>query len=132
MSAPDETVLSAEERAALAHLEARAIADDPRLADHLNGLRSARRLGAAMALDLGWCTTAVARAWARMQPLVWGPILTVAGLSLIVLGVATSLMVSLIGIAIAGIGLGLLVRVAVTRVEQASLLRSRLVAGSSD
>lgn len=132
MSAPDDMVLSAEERAALASLEARAVADDPRLHDHLKSLRAARRFGAAAMPDLDWLTTAVARVWARMHPMIWGPILLVVGLVLTVLGVATTLVVSVLGVAIAGLGVALLVQATTTKVEQARALRARLVAGSSD
>jgi hypothetical protein len=132
MSAPDDMVLSAEERAALASLEARAVADDPRLHDHLKSLRAARRFGAAAMPDFDWLTTGVARIWAQMHPMIWGPLLLVVGLAVTVLGVATTLVVGVIGVGLAGLGLALLVQAMTVKVEQARALRARLVAGSSD
>lgn len=134
MSGPDEGMLTAQERAALASLEERAAADDPRLADHLRGLRRKERLRAVPVAmrkpDLTWLATTVGRVWASMRPAVWGPLLTVAGLAAVVLGLSVSLVLSLVGVALASLGLALLVRVATARIERLREAQSRLTAGS--
>ena len=118
MSGPEEGMLTAQERAALASLEARAVADDPRLADHLRGLRAKRAALGAPTLDLRVAGAALAGAWARLRPTVWGPLLTAAGLLLAVLGLAVSTVLSAIGAGVAALGLALLVQVGTARVER--------------
>jgi hypothetical protein len=131
MSGPDEGMLTAQERAALASLEERAAADDPRLADHLRGLRSKERLLALPKPDLGWLTTTAGQVWRSLRPAVWGPILTIAGLALVVLGLSVSLALSVVGIVIAAVGLGLLVQLITARIERLREEQTRLRAGSS-
>jgi Protein of unknown function (DUF3040) len=93
--------LSAEERAALAHLEAAATADDPHLATRLRGSGSARlsllgskahrdlsALGARV-LGLGW----------------WGLVVAAVGFAMIVLAVSTSLWLGVGGALITVTGL---------------------------
>ncbi len=118
MSGPDEGMLTAQERAALASLEARAVADDPGLASHLRGLRSKERLRGLPKRDLTWATSAASRFWLSMRPAVWGPLLTVAGLVVVVLGLAVSLALSVLGVALAVTGLGLSARLAAGRLER--------------
>ncbi|MCU4186961.1 hypothetical protein K6U06_21525 [Acidiferrimicrobium sp. IK] len=131
MSAPDEGMLTAQERAALASLEARAAADDPRLADHLRGLRSPKkRLRPVPKPGLSSVATAVARIWLSLHPAVWGPLLTLVGLALVLLGVAASLALSLTGVAVAATGLGLLARLVAARVEWLRQEQTRLRASS--
>jgi hypothetical protein len=93
--------LSAEERAALAHLEAAATADDPHLATRLRGSGSARLslLGSrahrdlsaigARVLGLGW----------------WGLVVAAVGFAMIVLAVSTSLWLGVGGALITVAGL---------------------------
>jgi hypothetical protein len=50
--------------------------------------------------------------------MVWGPLCTLVGLCLVVLGLAVSLVLSVAGLAIAGIGLGLLVQAGMGRLER--------------
>lgn len=102
MSAPDAK-LSAAERAALADIEAAAVADDPHLAARLKGapghrLRSPLPLLHPLALrlwrgflQLGW----------------WGVPLTVAGFVLMTLGLNAGLPLSLLGAIVALGGLRL-------------------------
>ena len=118
MSGPEEGMLTAQERAALANLEARAVADDPRLADHLRGLRAKRAALGAPTFDLRAAGAVLAAAWSRLCPTVWGPLLTAAGMVVTVLGLAVSVVVSAIGAGIAAIGLALLVQVGTARVER--------------
>lgn len=100
-----EEMLSAQERAALAQLEARAAADDPRLADHLRG--AARRGGGRH--ELAAAAVLATRLWRRLHPPVWGPVLLVAGLALAVLGLSTTLAVGVLGVALTTAGLALVV-----------------------
>lgn len=114
MGAPDEAMLSAQERAALAQLEARAAADDPRLAEHL---RRSQRSNSHHVEHMGRLGTWWAAQWARLRPALWGPILTIVGLILVVLGLATVLVLSVVGVLSAAAGLALLVTMAAARVE---------------
>ena len=105
MSGPEEAVLSAQERAALAQLEQRAAADDPRLASQLRG--AARRRAATARL-----VAAVAHLWAALRPAVWGPVLLVAGLTLTAVGVGAGLALGVVGVVLTTAALSLLVRLA--------------------
>ena len=131
MSAPDEGMLTAQERAALASLEARAAADDPRLADHLRGLRSKERLRALPKPDVSRFSATVSSTWASMRPLVWGPLLTVVGLVAVVFGLGVSLILSVVGVIVTATGLGFLVQVGAARVALLREEQTRLKAGSS-
>lgn len=98
MSAPDAK-LSAAERAALADIEAAAVADDPHLAARLKGapahrLRSPLPLVHPLALRL-W------RAFLQLG--WWGAPIAVAGFVLMALGLSVGLPVSLLG-AVAALG----------------------------
>ncbi len=130
MSGPDEGMLTAQERAALASLESRASADDPRLADHLRGLRSRERLRAVPKPDVAWLSASVAGAWRSMRPMVWGPVCTVVGLAIVVLGLAVSLGLSVVGLVVAGVGIGLLVQAGMARLERLHEEQTRQRAGS--
>jgi hypothetical protein len=85
MGIRDDASLSARERADLANLEARAAADDPRLAVRLRGR------GHEV-----WDHLPQVPAW--LQTRWWGPVLVVAGLALAVLGLSTSILLSVAGI----------------------------------
>ena len=105
MSGPEEAVLSAQERAALAQLEQRAAADDPRLASQLRGVARRRADTARLVAALG-------HRWASLRPAVWGPLLLVAGLAITAVGLGAGLAVGLVGVALTTLALALLVRLA--------------------
>jgi hypothetical protein len=94
MSIRDEASLSAQERAALAGLEARAAADDPRLAANLKtGLR---RSWSLPRWDMG----------SRLASTLWvGPLLSVAGLAIMVLSLSVSIALGVVGAFVACAGL---------------------------
>ncbi len=95
MSARDEATLSAAERAALAGLESKAEADDPRLAAQLRGglrRRPAPRVPAGL--------VRASQTWA-------GPMTAVVGLAMMVLGLSSLLVVSLLGVALLVAGLAM-------------------------
>src|SRR5271167_2511327 len=96
MSARDSR-LSAEERAALAHLEAAAAAADPHLASRLRGSGPARlgAVGSRVRRDLAALATRVTHlGW-------WGALVAALGLVLIVLAVPTSPWVGVAGALVA-------------------------------
>ena len=93
--------LTAEERAALAHLEAAATADDPHLATRLRGSGSARlnALGSKAHRDLAaLATRAFHLGW-------WGLGFAVVGLAMMVLAVSTGLWLGILGTIVAVMGL---------------------------
>ncbi len=103
--------LSAAERAALADLEAAALADDPVFASRLKHDRAtdARRA-------LTSATRLVSRAWVRILCLGWwGLALVAVGLGAVVAGLSFSMFVSIGGMLVAGVGLRILAEVVVER-----------------
>ncbi|MGH9123066.1 MAG: DUF3040 domain-containing protein [Acidimicrobiales bacterium] len=112
MSTRDDAGLSPRERAALAHLEQRAEADDPALAAALRGRGS----------DL--------RQWLRKLPALpkspwWGGALSVAGLVIMIAFFAASTLAALAGAAIAGVGLWMLAAWAAPRLSAHLATRSK-------
>lgn len=93
MGTRDDASLTAQERAALAHLEARADADDPQLAHRLKGRYrpqiDVRIPPLPMWTGSGW----------------WSIPLIVVGLALAVLGLSTDLVVSVFGAVVMAGGL---------------------------
>jgi hypothetical protein len=112
MSARDDATLSAQERAALAGLEARAEADDPKLAAQLSGHGGRpswlRVPGFGVAVRLNF----------RPNPLIAGPLLGVLGVVGLVLGLAISLVISVAGLVALTGGLLLMAGVARSRVAK--------------
>jgi hypothetical protein len=93
--------LTAEERAALAHLEAAATADDPHLATRLRGSGSARlnALGSKAHRDLSaLANRAFHLGW-------WGIAVAVLGLAMMILAVSSGLWLGIVGTILAVIGL---------------------------
>lgn len=103
MSTPDAK-LSAAERAALADLEAAAVAADPGLAALLRGGARRRLRSDWRAVRGGYIKT---RAWI-VRARWWGVPLTVAGLILMVLGLASALALSFAGALLTALGLAIL------------------------
>ncbi len=102
MSARDDAMLSAQERAALAGLEARAETDDPRLASHLRGQVSVPgRVRVTIPPGL-WAWAAHVNLW------LVGPVLAVLGLIGLLVGVAVSPVVGVLGAVAAAGGLVML------------------------
>ena len=100
MSAPDAR-LSAAEQAALADLEAAAVAADPQLAARLKGA-PAPRVGTL----LPRLRPELLRLWAAFLGIGWWAVpLTLAGLGLAVLGLSAGLAVSVGGALVAAAGL---------------------------
>lgn len=105
MSAPDAR-LNAAERAALADLEAAAVAADPHLAARLKGAPASRLRSLLPALQgtypkaLRWWSTFLRLGW-------WGIPMTLAGVGLMVLGLSTGPAVSVLGAVVAVAGLRL-------------------------
>jgi Protein of unknown function (DUF3040) len=85
MSTRDEATLSAAERAALAGLESKAEADDPRLAAQLRGGGHARPT-----LQVPPGLVRASQTWA-------GPVVAVAGLALMVLALSSAVIIALVG-----------------------------------
>jgi hypothetical protein len=123
MASSDEAMLSAQERAALAQLEARAAADDPRLATQLRGDQLRRRSPGRLP-DAAWLTTIAGHLWASLRPALWGPVLLLGGLVLIVVGLSVSLLVGVVGVAMATAGIALLADVATDRLAVARARRA--------
>jgi hypothetical protein len=123
MASSDEAMLSDKERAALAQLEERAAAEDPRFASQLRGGQVRRRRPGGLP-DAAWATTIAGHLWASLRPAVWGPVLLVGGLALVVIGLAVSLVVGVVGVVLATAGIALLVDVVRDRVRAASVRRS--------
>jgi hypothetical protein len=93
MSTRDEATLSDAERAALAGLESKAEADDPRLAAQLRGRhRSLPKITIPPVIP-------------RMSHTVLGPVIAVVGLALTVLALSVSVPVSLLGALLLVIGM---------------------------
>jgi len=113
--------LSAEERAALANLEAAAMADDPNLSTRLRGGSPTRwglagskaRQGFSLVLarltHLGW----------------WGAPVAAVGLAVIVISVATSVWLGLLGAALAVSGLTSVAHAASTTIRRRASAASR-------
>jgi Protein of unknown function (DUF3040) len=97
MGTRDDASLSAQERAALAHLEAAAAADDPQLAAWLRGPGRLHLLS-LLPKPPGW----MRNRW------LGGPI-AVLGLALIILSISAGWVIGILGAAVATIGLWLLV-----------------------
>ena len=103
--------LSAAERAALADLEAAALADDPTFASRLKHDRATDVRRAFHTV-----TRIVSRAWVRVLCLRWWGLVTmVAGLAAVVAGLSISILVSIAGTLVAGVGLRILAEVVVDR-----------------
>lgn len=99
--------LSAAERAALAHLEAAASAEDPQLAARLRGSASAG-LHAVGPMVL----PVFIASWRWLLQLGWRAlILVAAGLALMVWGLGSGLAVSLVGVVVCTVGLRALAEV---------------------
>ena len=102
MSTRDDARLSPQERAALASLEAAAVADDPQLAARLKG--SNRRLRSLLPIPpaflLGKWRSLLRHGW-------WGGPVAVVGIVMILLGLPFGMPLSLVGVAAACIGLRL-------------------------
>jgi hypothetical protein len=96
MSTRDES-LNARERAALANLEAQAVADDPLLARRLRG-SGRHRLVTSMPTIPAWLW----QSW-------WGAPVAVLGLVVVVLSLSTGFVVGLIGALMTTAGLRMLV-----------------------
>ena len=100
MSTRDDASLTAQERAALAHLEAAAAADDPQLAAWLRGPGGLHLLS----------RLPTPPAWMRNR--WWGGPIALVGLVLVVLGVSAGFAVGLVGMVLAAAGLWLLAEAA--------------------
>ena len=106
MSAPDAR-LNAAERAALADLEAAAVADDPHLAARLRGAPGSR-LKTVVPLIQRFRPVAL-RTWSSFLDLGWwGVPITLVGLGLVVLGMSAGLALSVFGAVVTLAGLRLL------------------------
>jgi hypothetical protein len=99
MGIRDEASLSPRERAALAGLEARAAAEDPRLADKLAGARRWQ-----------WPRPRVPAVLTGLAPLVWGPLLVVIGVAAMVVGLSVGTALGVAGAVVTAGGLTLVVR----------------------
>lgn len=114
MSTPDAR-LNAAERAALADLEAAAVAADPALAARLRGGTRWRTLPALRSLYLR-----AVRVWAVvLRARRWGLPLALGGLLLMVLGLGSTLALSAIGAVMAAVGLRILAEMAGDRIARA-------------
>ncbi|MGC8513785.1 MAG: DUF3040 domain-containing protein [Acidimicrobiales bacterium] len=103
--------LSAAERAALADLEAAALADDPVFASRLRGTPVSEAMRAVSSARL-----VLRRGWVRLLCVRWwGLVMVVAGLAAVIGGLAVSLAVSLAGVAVSGVGLRVLAEIVVDR-----------------
>lgn len=103
--------LSAAERAALADLEAAALADDPVFASRLRGSPASEARRALSAAQL-----VLRRGWVRVLCLRWtGLVMLIAGLAAVIGGLAVSVAVSLVGVVLAGVGLRVLAEIVVDR-----------------
>ncbi|HET6965092.1 MAG TPA: DUF3040 domain-containing protein [Acidimicrobiales bacterium] len=113
MSTPDAR-LNAAERAALADLEAAAMAADPALAARLRGGPGWRALPAVRTLHLR-----MARTWAALlRARWWGAVLLLAGLLLMAIGLGTTPIVSAVGAVAAAVGIRVLAEMAAARVAR--------------
>jgi predicted exporter len=102
MSTRDDARLTAQERVALAGLEAAAAADDPQLAARLRGSRHRLKslLPIPLAFVLGKWRSVLRKGW-------WGAPVVALGLLMVVLGLPYGLPLSLAGVATACAGLRL-------------------------
>lgn len=113
MSTPDAR-LNAAERAALADLEAAAMAADPALAARLRGGPGWRARPAVRALQLR-----MARTWAALlRARWWGGVLLVGGMLLMAIGLGTTLIVSTVGAVVAAVGIRVLAEMAGVRIAR--------------
>ena len=104
MSTRDDARLTAQERAALASLEAAAVADDPQLASRLKGsthYRLKSLLPIPPAFLLGKWRSLLRNGW-------WGAPVVALGLMMVVLGLSFGLPLSVLGAAATCVGLRLL------------------------
>ena len=99
MSTRDDASLTAKERAALASLEAVAAAEDPQLASRLRGSRRLHVFARMPAIPT----------WLRST--WWGVPALVVGLVLVVLSLSVSVVLGIVGLVLAGAGLGMVVRI---------------------
>jgi hypothetical protein len=103
--------LSAAERAALADLEAAALADDPIFASRLKGSTASEARRAFAVVD-----TFLRRLSVRVLCLRWwGLLLVVVGLGAVVVGLSVSAWISLLGVLVAGVGLRILAEIVIDR-----------------
>ncbi len=103
--------LSAAERAALADLEAAALADDPVFASRLRGSPASEAMRAASSARL-----LLRRGWVKLLCVRWwGLVMLVVGLAAVTGGLAVSLAVSLAGTLLSGVGLRVLAEIVVDR-----------------
>lgn len=93
MGTRDDASLTAQERAALAYLEARAVADDPQLSHRLRG-----RFRPQIEVRIPPVPIWAGSGW-------WSIPLIVVGMALAVLGVSTGLVVSVVGAIVTAGGL---------------------------
>ena len=120
MSAPDAR-LSAAERAALADLEAAAVAADPGLAALLRGGARRRLRSDLRLLRIGLAKAAALLIRARW----WGVPIALAGMALMVLGLGSAMLLSFAGALVTALGLGILARMAQARSASSAGRRSR-------
>ncbi|MGI8752911.1 MAG: DUF3040 domain-containing protein [Acidimicrobiales bacterium] len=107
MSTRDEATLSAEERAAFARIEAQAIADDP-------------SLGASLLFRFEHKLRRVITALGQRSHRTWvGAVLVAAGVALVVVGLATTVALSVLGIVAVVFGALPLAELLFERVERA-------------
>jgi len=99
MSTRDDPSLTAKERAALASLEATAAAEDPQLASRLRGSRRLRLFTRMPAIPT----------WLRSM--WWGVPVLAVGLALVILSLSVNLVLGFVGVALAGAGLWMVVRI---------------------
>ncbi|MGH9056195.1 MAG: DUF3040 domain-containing protein [Acidimicrobiales bacterium] len=102
MSTRDDASLTAQERAALARLEATAVADDPQLAARLKGPMFRLRLAAHHPELPAWLHSP----WLRHR--WWGALAAVAGLVMMLWGLSTTWVLGVVGALAAAFGLWLI------------------------
>ncbi len=125
MSTPDAR-LNAAERAALADLEAAAIAADPALAARLRGGPGWRARPALRSLR-----RRLARTWAAvLGSRWWGVPLAAGGMLLMAVGLGTTLALSAVGAVVAAVGIRVLAEMAAGRIARAATTRGGGSGGS--
>jgi hypothetical protein len=100
--------LSQQERAALANLEAAAVADDPQFAARLRGsalFRVKAGVPRLAAMLVGYWRALLRNGW-------WGAPIAVLGLGLMILGMSNSIWLSIAGAGLAAFGLRLVAQAA--------------------
>jgi hypothetical protein len=107
MSTRDDASLTDKERAALASLEAVAAAEDPQLARRLRGANRLRLIAPHVPRIPTW-----------LQSPWWAIPLLVAGLALVVVGLSTTVALSVIGSAMMAGGLFILARLVERRLDK--------------